>query len=199
MGYVVDLVNVHLPKAGYPSADIQVLTPMRERGLGINDFNPRLQNALNPFDPDKEQVQTDFRILRVGDRVMHIRNDYNKEVFNGDVGYIAGITKNESDIKIFVQYPDREGVVKYEQSEWSDLQLAFASTVHKSQGSEYEAVVLVLHPSHSIMLQRNLFYTGLTRAKSICIIAGTEDAIERAVANDKIQKRNTTLKERLLS
>jgi exodeoxyribonuclease V alpha subunit len=199
ISYVVDLVNIHLPKAGIPSSDIQVITPMREKGLGINDFNPRLQAVLNPPSPDKMEIKSEFRVLRVGDKVMQIRNDYNKDVFNGDIGYIVVINKENIETPVIgVQYPDKEHIIYYEQMDWGDLQLAFASTIHKFQGSEYPAIIMVLHPSQFIMLQRNLIYTGLTRARKICIIAGTQGAIETAVNNNKIQKRNTTLKQRLL-
>jgi exodeoxyribonuclease V alpha subunit len=197
MTHIIALVSEHLPKAGIKLEDIQVLTPMRERGLGINDINPRLQEVLNPPHPDKVEVNNNFRILRVGDKVMQIRNDYDKGIFNGDVGVIAGINKNTENSLIFVKYPDIDVLIEYQQCDWDDLQLAFAATYHKAQGAEYQAVILVLHPSQYNMLQRNLLYTGLTRAKKICIIAGTQGAIETAVNNNKEQLRNTTLRQRL--
>ena len=167
--------------------------------MGVNDFNPILQELINPPDSSKVECHADFRTLRDGDRVMHIRNDYKKDVFNGDIGVIAGINKDENSSVIYVQYPDKDTLVEYTQADWSDIVLSFATTVHKSQGGQYPVVILVLHPSHSIMLQRNLFYTGLTRSEKLCIIAGTEEAVKSAVYNNKIQKRNTTLKQRLLS
>lgn len=199
--HVSALISTHLPKANIKHSDIQLLTPMRERGLGVNDFNPVMQQLINPPSPTKNEINANFRTLRVGDRVMHIHNDYKKEVFNGDIGLIAAITKDDSGSgsMIFVQYPDKDSLVPYDQSDWDDIVLAYASTVHKSQGGEYPVVILVLHPSQSIMLQRNLFYTGLTRARRLCIIVGTEDAIKTAVHNNKIQKRNTTLKHRLIN
>lgn len=198
ISYILSLVETHLPNAGYKHSDIQIITPMKEKGLGTKDLNPKLQALLNPPSDNKTEINTDFRILRVGDRVMHIRNDYNKEVFNGDLGVIASIDKSElSSSVIYVQYPDRDNLVEYEQCDWSDLQLAYACTVHKVQGSEYPCVILVLHPSQYVMLQRNLFYTGLTRAKKLCIIAGTSASIKTAVENNQIRARNTTLKERL--
>jgi exodeoxyribonuclease V alpha subunit len=196
--HVLAMVKIHIPKAGYKIEDIQVLTPMRESGLGINDLNPRLQAVLNPPDISKEEMKIGFGIFRVGDRVIHIRNDYNKEVFNGEVGFIAGINKENNSPVIYVRYPDKDNLVEYEQADWNDLQLSFCQTVHRSQGAEYPVVIVILHSSQSIMLQRNLFYTAVTRAKKLCIIAGTQDAMGIAVNNNKIQKRNTTLKERLI-
>ena len=199
IGYILTMVKTNIPKAGYKMSDIQILTPMRGNGLGINDLNPRLQEVINPPSPDKPEVKSDFRILRVGDKIMHIRNDYIKEVFNGDIGHIVGLNKDGDVPIIYVQYPDKEELTEYPQGDWQDIQLAFSSTVHKSQGAEYPVVLLVLHPSQHVMLQRNLFYTALTRAKKLCIIAGTPDAIQTAVNNNQIQKRNTTLREKLIT
>lgn len=193
--YIVTLVKNTLPSLGYSPDDIQVLTPMRGKGVGINDLNPILQGALNPPDSNKPELQLGFRILRNGDRVMQIRNDYKKLVFNGEIGRICGITKGDSGANVvFVQFPDKVEPLEYRVEELDDLQLAYACTIHKSQGSEYPAVVLAMHTSHWHMLKRNLFYTGLTRAKKHCIIIGTSNAIARAVDNDAQELRNTTLK-----
>lgn len=193
--YIVTLVKNTLPSLGYSPDDIQVLTPMRGKGVGVNDLNPILQEALNPPDSTKPELQLGFRILRQGDRVMQIRNDYNKLIFNGEVGRICGITKGDTGLnRVFVKYPDKTEPIEYATEELDDIQLAFTSTIHKSQGSEYPAVVLAMHTSHWHMLRRNLFYTGLTRAKKHCIIIGTSDAIARAVNNDAQELRNTTLK-----
>lgn len=193
--YIVTLVKVTLPSLGYSPDDIQVLTPMRGKGVGINDLNPLLQEAINPPSANKPELQMGWRILRQGDRVMQIRNDYKKIVFNGEIGRICGITKSDTGASVvFVQFPDKTSPLEYHVDELDDLQLAFCSTIHKSQGSEYPAVVLAIHNSHWHMLRRNLFYTGLTRAKKHCIIAGTSQAIGRAVDNDAQEVRNTTLK-----
>jgi exodeoxyribonuclease V alpha subunit len=193
--YIVTLVQHTLPSLGYTQDDIQVLTPMRSKGVGVNDLNPILQAALNPPDSNKPEIQLGFRILRLGDRVMQIRNDYKKIVFNGEVGKICGITKSENGTNVvFVKFPDKSEPIAYHPDELDDIQLSFANTIHKSQGSEYPAVVLAMHTSHWHMLRRNLFYTGLTRAKKHCIIIGTSNAMARAVDNDAQEKRNTTLK-----
>ena len=198
--YVLKMVGESLPKSGLGIGpdDIQVLTPMRGRGLGVDDLNPKLQALLNPANPEKAEIVDNFLTFRVGDRVMQTRNDYNKNVFNGYVGKIASISRHEDTAALFVKYPDMESPVEYSSEEWDDLQLAYASTIHKSQGSEYPAVILLMHPSHRNMLQRNLFYTGLTRAKKICIVAGTMGAVEQAVNNSKEAHRNTTLKQLLM-
>lgn len=193
--YIVTLVKSTLPTLGYSPDDIQVLTPMRGKGVGINDLNPLLQEALNPPDSNKPELQLSFRILRQGDRVMQIRNDYNKVIFNGEIGRVCGITKGDNGANtVFVQFPDKTSPLEYKMEDLDDLQLAYACTIHKSQGREFPAVVLAMHNSHWHMLRRNLFYTGLTRAKKHCIIAGTAQAIARAVENDAQEVRNTTLK-----
>lgn len=130
--YIVTLVKNTLPSLGYGPDDIQVLTPMRGKGVGINDLNPLLQEALNPPSPNKVELQLSWRILRLGDRVMQIRNDYKKIVFNGEIGRICGITKNENGSNVvFVQYADKITPVEYQTEELDDLQLAYASTIHK--------------------------------------------------------------------
>jgi exodeoxyribonuclease V alpha subunit len=197
---IVTLVTQSLPKAGFKPEDIQILTPMRARGLGIEDLNPPLQEALNPAAPHKAEVQANSRIFRVGDRVMQIRNNYKKGdngVFNGDIGYISSIIRDGEDVSIWVRYPDMPSPIEYAKDEWDELQHCMACTVHKSQGAEYPCVILVQHPSQYNMLQRNLIYTGVTRAKKLCVIAGTRRAVEIAVGNDKEVIRNTTLAELL--
>ena len=184
--------------------DIQILTPMREKGLGVNDINPKLQEVLNPRADNKEEIQAGMlsggpKIFRVGDRVMQIKNDYEKNVFNGDMGKIVGINKQTSPVQVGVKFPDLNEVVIYKQHELDDLQHAWCITVHKSQGGEFPAVIILAHDSQTTMLQRNLFYTGITRAKKICIVVGTSNAVKSAVNNTRETKRNTTLKERLIS
>lgn len=135
-------------------------------------------------------------IFRTGDRVMQIRNDYQKRVFNGDMGYIASI---DTDMNIVSVDFGGDGLVEYKKSELKDLQLSYATTIHKSQGSEYPVVVIPLTTQFAIMLQRNLIYTAVTRAKKVCVIVGQKKALYMAVRNKTIQKRNTLLKERLIS
>lgn len=188
---VLDVVEHRLPKLHrlHPILDIQVLTPMRRTVTGVDNLNLLLQQALNPPSPGKAEVQTASGILRLGDKVMQIRNNYSRFVYNGDVGSIAAI--NGEDGEITVAYPERS--VAYELTELSELTLAYAATVHKSQGSEYRAVVLPFTTQHYVMLQRNLLYTAITRAREIVVIVGSKKAVAIAVKNSKVEQRYTGL------
>jgi exodeoxyribonuclease V alpha subunit len=192
---VVKLVRKSLPALGYRGDDIQVLSPMHRGACGVGFLNELLQEALNPADPQgrKPELMRGSRRFRIGDRVIQLVNNYDKSVFNGDVGTICDI--RPEDQMLAVRYP--EGVVEYDYADYDELQLARAISIHKSQGSEYRAVVLVLHSSQYMMLQRNLLYTGLTRARDLCILVGDRRAIARAVKNDKTTRRYTRLAERL--
>jgi exodeoxyribonuclease V alpha subunit len=181
-----------IPRAfGFDSLnDIQVMTPIHRGVVGVANLNRELQSLLNP---EGEEVVYGSRVFRLGDKVMQIKNNYEKEVFNGDIGKIVRIDREEQ--QVVVRFEDRE--VTYDWSELDELTLAYAISVHKSQGSEYPAVVVPILPQHYIMLQRNLLYTTITRAKKLLIIIGTKKAIAIAVKNNKVQERYTSLKERL--
>jgi exodeoxyribonuclease V alpha subunit len=187
---VVKLCGEELPAAGLdPLADVQVLSPMHRQQCGVENLNRLLQAALNPPSPARPSVGVGA--LRLGDKVMQTRNNYGKGVFNGDIGYIVGA---DSGIAV-VRYPD--GDVLYEKAEIDELVLAYAMSVHKSQGSEYPAVVMPLVAGHYIMLQRNLLYTAVTRAKQRVILLGTKAALNTALANDRTRRRYSLLAERL--
>lgn len=190
-GTIVRLVKDRLPKAyNMPVANIQVLTPMQRGGVGATHLNIALQEALNT---SKVGINRGGFSFKKGDRVMQIRNNYDKEVFNGDLGYVEEVDMEERTL-----IADFDGkVVEYEASELDELTLAYATTIHKSQGSEYPIVIMPVLMSHYVMLQRNLIYTGITRAKKICIIVGTAKALAYAIRNMTVLKRNTKLKERL--
>jgi exodeoxyribonuclease V alpha subunit len=192
---IVQLARKTLPRLGYKPDDIQVLTAMRRGTLGVDYLNSLLQEALNPADPTGRtpELQRGSRLFRIGDRVMQLVNNYDKNVFNGDVGRVQEIDPVEQ--TLLVQYPDSP--VEYDFSEYDELQLAYALSIHKSQGSEYPAVLLVLHSSQYMMLQRNLLYTGLTRARELCILVGDKRAVGTAVRNNRTTKRFTRLAERL--
>jgi len=195
---ILDLVQRRLP-ARYnfnPVSDIQVLAPMYKGAVGVTLLNERLQALLNPT--SFAQVEWGDRIFRVGDKVMQTKNDYDKGVFNGDVGFIRRIDKENAALK--VEFLEEAGplLVEYAFHELEALVLAYAMTVHKSQGSEYPAVVLPLVKEHRMLLQRNLLYTAITRAKRFCVIVGQPQALEWAVHNDRVALRNTGLAERLL-
>ena len=192
---IVKLARKSLPALGYGKDDIQILTAMRRGALGVDYLNELLQEALNPADPQgrRPELLRGSRRFRIGDRVIQLVNNYDRNVFNGDVGTIADIKPDDQIIK--VRYP--EGIVDYDFADYDELQLAFACSIHKSQGSEYPAVVLVMHSSQYMMLQRNLLYTGLTRARKLCILVGDKRAISTAVRNNKTTKRYTRLADRL--
>jgi exodeoxyribonuclease V alpha subunit len=188
---IVNIVKNRIPKAyHYSTNDIQVLSPMQRSVVGATNLNIILQEAINPIGDCLSRGG--FR-YRKGDRVMQIRNNYDKEVFNGDIGFVSAVDMD--DRSLTVVYEGR--YVEYEDSELDELTLAYATTIHKSQGSEYPVVVIPLLMTHFVMLQRNLIYTGITRAKKICIIVGTTKALAYAIHNMVVLKRNTRLKERL--
>ena len=188
---IVNLVKNRLPKAYLrKTSDIQVLTPMQRGVVGASNLNMALQSALNPSQLALNRGGYSFR---QGDRVMQLRNNYDKEVFNGDLGYVDQIDMEERTLQ--VNFDGR--LVEYDVSELDELTLAYATTIHKSQGSEYPIVVMPILMTHYVMLQRNLIYTGITRAKKICVLIGTKKALAFAIRNMSVLKRNTRLKERL--
>lgn len=188
---IVNLVKNRLPKAySQKTSQIQVLTPMQRGVVGAANLNMALQNALNPSPTALNRGGYSFR---QGDRVMQLRNNYDKEVFNGDLGYIESVDTEER--TLMVNFEDR--LVEYEASELDELTLAYATTIHKSQGSEYPIVVMPVLMTHYVMLQRNLIYTGITRAKKICVLIGSKKALSFAIRNMSVLKRNSKLKERL--
>ena len=188
---IVKLVRDRLPKAyQQPLSNIQVLTPMQRGVVGAENLNLLLQQALNSSPVGLNRSGYTFR---EGDRVMQIRNNYDKEVFNGDIGTVELV--NQEDRMLFVRF--EEQLVEYEVSELDELTLAYATTIHKSQGSEYPIVVIPVLMTHFVMLQRNLIYTGITRSKKICVLIGQTKALAYAIRNLTVMKRNTHLKERL--
>jgi exodeoxyribonuclease V alpha subunit len=173
------------------SPQIQVISPMYKGLVGVDNLNLELQKRLNP---GGEGLKAGLREYRARDKVMQLRNDYEKDVFNGDIGTILHVDKAK--FRLFVDYDGR--TVSYEKDEINDINLAYAVSVHKAQGSEYQAVIMPLMTQHFIMLQRNLFYTALTRAKRLSIIVGSFKALYIAIKNDKPVKRNSLVKEKLM-
>lgn len=175
---------------------LQVLSPMHKGACGVRNLNSLLQMRVNPPSPEKSEIlRPDGTVLRLGDKVMQIRNNYEKDVYNGDIGQIVNIKEKE----VTVWYPDRQEdeYVCYSESEYDELQLAYALSVHKSQGSEYSQIVLAMMPGHYIMLQRNLLYTAVTRAREKVVLVGTKAALYTAISNDRTKRRYSLLKERL--
>ena len=196
---ILDLVQRRLP-ARYsfnPMTDIQVLAPMYKGPVGVLSLNEELQAHLNPH--AVAQVEWSGNVFRVSDKVMQTRNNYDKGVFNGDVGWIRAINRENATVK--VEFVEEAGplYVSYEFHELDELTLAYATTIHKSQGSEYPAIIVPLVVQHRMLLQRNLLYTAITRAKRFCVLVGQPYALEMAVRNDRVALRNTGLAERLLA
>ena len=189
---VVRLVTESIPKRfGFkPREDIQVLTPMQRGELGARNLNVLLQQALNPRG---EAIERFGWTYRVGDKVMQLENDYDKDVFNGDIGRIVAIDEEDRSLKI--RFDDR--VIAYDFREVDELSLSYATTIHKSQGSEYPCVVVPLHTQHFVLLQRNLLYTAITRGRKLVVLVGSQKALSMAVGRAEAHSRITTLKERL--
>ncbi len=191
---VVQYCKTNLPKYYHvdPLQDIQVLTPMQRGECGAVNLNQVLQEAMNPTGIFLRRGGTQYRL---NDKVMQIRNDYDKEVFNGDIGTITKVDMEERELTAL--FDERE--VVYDVTELDELTLAYAVTIHKSQGSEYPIVVMPFTMSHFVMLQRNLLYTGVTRAKKILVLVGEKKAVYYAIKNETTTGRNTWLKRRLHS
>ena len=191
---IIDLCQKRLPKYFRikPSA-IQVLCPMQRGESGAQNLNAMIQNALNP---SKAMLSRGGMEFRYADKVMQVKNNYDKEVWNGDIGRIISV--NEEDRTLEVAF-EGGAPVSYDVTELDELTLAYATTVHKSQGSEYDVVIIPLTTQHYMMLQRNLLYTGVTRAKKAVVLVGTTKAIAMAVKNDSVAKRYTGLAARLRS
>jgi len=188
---IVSLVSRRLSSHyNIPAREIQVLTPMQRGPVGAARLNEILQNAVNPGTLCLRRGGVQYR---VNDKVMQIRNNYDKEVFNGDIGTVESVSTEDNELA--VNFEGR--TVIYDSSELEELVLAYATTVHKSQGSEYPVVVMPVMTTHYVMLQRNLVYTGITRAKKIMVIVGTQKALAMAVRNMNVLKRNTMLAERI--
>ncbi len=188
---IVKLVKKNLPR--YYKVEptmIQVLTPMQRGTVGAANLNLALQEAINPHG---EGLRRSGFVFRIGDKVMQLKNNYDKEVFNGDIGRIVQVDLTER--TLIVSFDDRQ--VEYDASELDELVHAYATTIHKAQGSEYPIVVMPILMNHFVMLQRNLIYTGITRAKKILVIVGTKKALAYGVNHVTVTKRNTMLRERL--
>ncbi len=191
---IVSLVKERLPKfSRVRPVSIQVLTPMQRGLVGAANLNQALQAALNPGGPSVPELHRSGYAYRTGDKVMQIRNNYDKEVFNGDIGVISSVDTEERTVQI--RFDERE--ILYDVTELDEIVLAYATTVHKAQGAEYPIVVMPVMMTHYAMLQRNLLYTGVTRAKKLLMLVGQKKAVGYCVRNVTVDKRNTLLAERL--
>jgi exodeoxyribonuclease V alpha subunit len=189
---ILKLVDERIPDRFHLDsiADIQVLSPMNRGVAGVANLNQVLQNALNP---GEEGLNRGGRSFRMGDKVMQIRNNYDKEVYNGDIGRITGISMEDQEV--IITYDGRE--VIYDLSDMDEVVLAYAVSIHKSQGSEYPAVIIPVLTQHYVLLQRNLIYTAITRGKRLVVIVGSKRAMAIAIRNNRIDRRFTLLENRL--
>ncbi len=186
------LASEELKKFGWdPVRDIQILTPMNKGELGNDQLNIELQDLLNPAGSDSLQFKKRSLTFRTGDKVIQVVNNYELSVFNGDIGFVRHI--NSGGAKLIVEFGDR--LVGYNDEQTGDLRLAYAITIHKSQGSEFPVVIIPCSMSHFVMLQRNLFYTGLTRARKLALFVGTKSALSMAAKQQQAKSRQTRLKE----
>ena len=192
---IVDIVRQRVPGRWDvdPVRDIQVIAPMYRGLAGVNNLNARLQDELNSS-ARLADVKIGGRVFRVGDKVMQTRNNYEKDVFNGDIGFIRGIDSDDNSLEIVI---DDDHAVYYDFSETDDLMHAYCISTHRSQGSEYPVVVMPILTQHYMMLQRNLLYTAITRAKRLVVLVGTRQALWIAVRNNKVAERHSGLLQRL--
>jgi exodeoxyribonuclease V alpha subunit len=210
---IMELIHRRLPgfKDGFdPMADIQVLSPMRKGETGVQNLNIRLQEILNPPSPDKKEKEFRDYVFREGDKVMQIKNNYSVEwrstsgkndlegtgVFNGDIGYIK---KLDMENQIATILFDDEKEVDYDFSNLDELQLAYAVTIHKSQGSEFKVIVIPVNYGPPMLMTRNLIYTGVTRAKKLVVLVGMRQALLNMINNNTIAQRFSGLKEKIAS
>ncbi|MEN8200859.1 MAG: ATP-binding domain-containing protein, partial [Thermodesulfobacteriota bacterium] len=184
-----------IPKYFGSDAEVQILSPMTRGSLGTVLLNQAIQESVNPDNGKKGQISLGERTFREGDRVIHRKNNYDLGVFNGDIGRICAI--NSLDLSCRVQFFGDGREVEYQRDQLSELELAYAITIHKSQGSEFDCVIIPLVSQHFKMLYRNLIYTGLTRAKKCAVFVGTRQALGMAVRNRDSASRQTALAGRL--
>lgn len=191
---IVEIIQSKFSANIDPIRDIQVLSPMHNGPSGAKNLNQLLQEALNQARKSTDEIDYYGRKFRIGDRVMQIRNNYDKDIFNGDIGFIENVDTVERRIHVMF---DR--LVIYEARDLDELIHAYAVTIHKSQGSEYPVVIMPILNQHFVMLRRNLLYTGITRARKLAVIIGSQQAVEIAIRRDDVGHRNTKLAERLKS
>jgi exodeoxyribonuclease V alpha subunit len=193
--WILDITCNRIPERFHldPLKDIQVLSPIYRGKAGVDHLNTLLQKSLNPAQPGKKETELYGSIFRVGDKVMQTQNEYQKEVFNGDIGFITSLDEIEQSLEVTFN----GDVVRYDWTECDQLVHAYAVSVHKAQGSEFPAVVLPILTQHYIMLQRNLLYTAITRASDLCVLVGNRKALAVAVKNNKVAERHSALDWRL--
>ena len=190
---IVKLYKEIIPKYFGKENEIQILTPMNKGSIGTKEINKRVQDAINPKDNKKNEILYGDKIFREGDRVIQTQNNYDLNVFNGDIGYITRI--NPGDMSFIVKFGNEKNskIIIYEKSNLPEIELAYSITIHKSQGSEFSTIIMPILNQHYIMLYRNLIYTGLTRARKLCIMIGEKTAFDRSIKNIDPNIRQTSL------
>jgi exodeoxyribonuclease V alpha subunit len=183
-----------LLKIGYKINDIQVLSVMNKGDLGVEELNRKIQKIFNPHNPQKQEIELNQKILRVNDKVMQTENDYDLGVFNGEVGNIVSINRLKHEVK--VNFGDNKEIL-YNNENFCELTLAYAATVHKSQGCEFDVIIMPFHRSLNILLNRNIIYTGITRAKKRVVCIGDMDELMDGIDRTENVIRNSRIKERL--
>ena len=186
---VLRLYTKTIPEYFGKDTEIQILSPQVRGSLGTLNLNNAIQQAVNPEKQGKKQIQIGERIYREGDRVIQTRNNYDLGVFNGDIGRIKEI--DLEDYSCLIQFGKQE--ITYKREDLTEIALAYGTTIHKSQGSEFDAVIIPVATQHFKMLFRNLIYTGLTRAKQLCVFVGSRKALSMAVKQVDNRKRQTAL------
>lgn len=194
---IIQSIKNLIANKGYFLSDICILSPMRKGEIGVNELNRTLQRTFNPPSSKPDYDIDNMNVFRVGDRVMQSTNNYDLNVMNGDVGEIMNIYYYERDLMIDVQYFYKDEPVSYAKSDISELELAYAITVHKSQGSEFPVVIMPISDTHEKMLNRNLIYTGITRAKKTVILIGSKHTLYRAMDKGEVVNRNSKIKEKI--
>jgi exodeoxyribonuclease V alpha subunit len=191
------LYSKTIPQYYGKNVEIQILSPMTKGSLGTNNLNKLIQYTVNPQRNGVAQMQLGDRTFRVGDRIIQKRNNYDLQVFNGDIGKIIAIDNEEMQMRVEFPLGIEKRIVKYEKDALSEIDFAYAITIHKSQGSEFDVLIIPLATQHFNMLFRNLLYTGLTRGKKLVVFVGSRKALAMAVLNNKTIVRQTALQELL--
>lgn len=181
-----------------PVEDVQVIAPMHNGRAGVISLNTEIQGLLNPPRPGVPELNRANRIFRLGDKVMQIRNNYDKDVYNGDLGRIAEVSPEEGAVSVMFSGDEGAFPIEYSASDLDELVLAYAVSVHKAQGSEFPCVVMPVVTRHFMLLQRNLLYTAITRARRLCVLVGSRKALGIAAATDHGDRRYTALADRLV-
>lgn len=195
---IVELCSSRIKKHfGYDTNDIEVITPMKKTKIGVIELNQKLQESINPKNKMKPEISYGSNVFRLNDRVMQIKNNYEKDVFNGDVGTVVDVSYGDGLAVLYNDYLG-EKIVYYETNELEEITLSYAISAHKSQGSEFKVVIIPVSKEHYTMLQRNLIYTAITRAKELVILIGEKRALKMAIDNNKVEERLSTLKENII-